>query len=170
MKAIIYIIFLFSGVVLLASCEKKDYRMGLPEYDNHYYAAYIPNNNSVVSVQRTQTDLLKLSVQFYSAFTRSYDAVAWYAADTTGISNPAILGEDFNIVDKNGNVIQPDNSGAYTITFPKAERKMDTIYIKLLNNPVPGTRRVEIKIRDHQTDQYDVDIFSTAYRRPVDIK
>ena len=169
MKAIHYITFLLLGAILLASCEKKGYEMGLPEYDNHYYAAYIPNNNSVVSVQKTQTALLKLPVQFYSAFTRSYDAVAYYAVDTTGIAKPAVLGVDYNIVDKDGNVIQPDN-GIYTITFPKAERKMDTIYVKLLNNPLPGTRRVEVQIREHKTDEYYVDIFSTAFRRPVDIK
>jgi hypothetical protein len=170
MKAIKYSLFTFLSVALLVSCEKKDYRMGLPEYDNHYYAAYIPNNNSVISVKRNQTDLLKLPVQFYSAFIRDYDAVAFYVADTTGIHNPAVIGVDFNVVDKDGNVKAPSDSGRYTITFPKAQRKMDTIYIKLLNNPVSGTRRVEIQIREHQTDQYDVDIFSTAYRRPIDIK
>lgn len=169
MKSLHYVLFLLLFAGLFASCEKKSYQMGLPEYDNHYYAAYIPNNNSLISVKRNQADLLKFPVQFYSAFTRSYDAVAYYATDTTGIANPAILGEDFNIVDKDGNVIQPQN-GIYTITFPKAERKMDTIYVRLLNNPAPGTRRVEIQIREHQTDLYDVDIFSTAYRRPVDIK
>jgi len=169
MKAINYIVFIFVCVSLLVSCEKKGYRMGLPEYDNHYYAAYIPNNNSLVSVKRTQTNLLKFPVQFYSAFTRSYDAIAYYAVQTNGIANPAELGVDFNIVDKNGNVLTPADS-VYTMTFPKAERAMDTIYVKLLNNPEPGTRRMEIQIREHVTDLYDVDIFSTAYRRPVDIK
>ena len=89
-------------------------------------------------MQKTQVALLKRPVQFYSAFTRSYDAVAYYAVDTTGIAKPAVLGVDYNIVDKDGNVIQPDN-GIYTITFPRAERKMDTIYVKLLNNPLSGT-------------------------------
>jgi hypothetical protein len=46
---------------------------------------------------------------------------------------------------------------------------MDTIYIKLLNNPAPGVRKFEVQIQDNITSQFDVDIFSTAYRRPVTI-
>jgi len=46
---------------------------------------------------------------------------------------------------------------------------MDTIYIKLLNNPAPGVRKFEVQILDNITSQFDVDIFSTAYRRPVTI-
>ncbi len=49
-----------AAVLLLASCEKKDYPAGLPEYEHHYYLVYIPNNNTQVNVQRTQTALLKL--------------------------------------------------------------------------------------------------------------
>lgn len=162
---------LFMAVaVALASCEKRDYnRGGLPEYDNHYYAAYIPNDNSTVSVQRTQATPVKLAVQFYSAFTRSYDAVANYSIVTTGIANPAVLGQDFNVVDKNGNVLQPAN-GKYSMVFPQAKRAMDTIYIKLLNSTVAGTRKMEVQMVENQNDQYYVDIFSTAFRRPVEIK
>jgi hypothetical protein len=170
MKATKYILFLMTSAVVLAACEKRDYNKGgLPEYSNHYYAAYIPNNNSVVSAKRNQTDLLKFAVQFYSAYTRDYDAIAYYGVFTTGISNPAVLGQDFNIVDKNGNVIQPVD-GKYSITFPQAKRATDTIYLKLLNNPAPGTRRVEIQLMDNLTDKYEVDTFSTAFKRPVDIK
>jgi hypothetical protein len=157
MKSISYFAFIFICLALfVSSCEKKGYRMGLPEYNNHYYAAYIPNNNSLISVKKTQTDLLKFPV-------------AWYAIETTGISNPAVLGVDFNIVDKNGKVITTTDT-VYAMTFAKAKRATDTIYIRLLNNPAPGTRRMEIQIREHATEAYDVDIFSTAYRRPVDIK
>lgn len=169
MKFIKYIAFMSAAAIVLFACEKKDYPDGLPEYDHHYYAAYIPNTNTGVSVQRTQTALIKFPVQFYSAFTRDYDAIANYAVVTTGISNPAVLGQDFQIVDKNGNTIQPSN-GLYSITFPQAVKKMDTIYVKLLNSSVAGTRKMEVQIVENKTDKYDVDIFSTAFRRPVEIK
>lgn len=165
------IYFLLSAVALvsLLACEKRDYnRDGLPEYQNHYYAGYIPNTNAAVTVARTQTALLKFPVQFYSAYTRSYDAIAYYGVVTTGISNPAILGQDFAIVDKNGSVIQPEN-GKYSIRFPQAKRAMDTIYLKLLNSSVAGSRKMEIQLMDNKTDQYEVDTFSTAYTRPVQI-
>lgn len=170
MKSLKYIFFLLPLVIVFA-CEKRDYNNhGLPEYENHYYAAYIPNTNSLTTVQRNQTTLLKFPVQFYSAYVRDYDAIAYYGPITTGITNPAVLGQDYSIVDKNGNVITADNQGRYSITFPQAKRATDTIYMKLLNSAIAGTRRVEIQLMDNKTTQYEVDTFSTAYTRPVDIK
>lgn len=155
-------------LLALAACEKKDYPRGLSEYDHHYYAVFVPNNNSAVTVTRSQPALLKLPVQFYSAFTRNYDAVAKYAVSTTGITPAAARGVDFNVVDKNGNVI-PSSDTTYTMVFPQAVQAMDTIYIKLLNNTAPGSRKFEIQILDNITEQFEVDIFSTAYRRPITI-
>ena len=112
--------------------------------------------------------MLKFPVQFYSTFTRSYDAVAKYAVTTTGITTPAVRGTDYNIVDKNGALIQSADT-TYSIVFPQAKQAMDTIYIKLLNNTAPGVRKFEVQMLDNITGQFDVDIFSTAFRRPVQI-
>lgn len=168
MKSIKYSVILFAIVFLLASCEKKDYPAGLPELEHHYYALFVPNNNTGVTVARTQTALLKFPVQFYSTFIREYDAVAKYAVVTGGITGPAAKGVDFNIVDKNGTVI-PSADSTYTIVFPQARQAMDTIYIRLLNNTAPGVRKFEIQLQDNITPQFDVDIFSTTFRRPVQI-
>lgn len=168
MKLLIYLSIAFSSVFVLASCEKKDYPKGWEELEHHYYAIFVPNNNTAVTVSRSQTALLKFPVQFYSTYTREYDAVAKYGVVTGGISPAAQRGVDFNIVDKNGAVI-PSTDTTYSIVFPKAIQAMDTIYIKLLNNPAPGARKFEIQIMDNITSQFDVDIFSTAYRRPVTI-
>ena len=170
MKTIIYIVFILVSAASIGACEKSNYnKNGLPEYEHHYYAAYIPNNNTGVSVNRTQTALIKFPVQFYSNFTREYDAVAQYTVYTTGITNPAVLGQDFNIVDKNGNVITPAD-GKYSMTFPQAKRAMDTIYVKLLNSTVAGTRKMEVRLLHNITEKYQVDTFSTAFNRPVEIK
>jgi hypothetical protein len=168
MKSLKYILIAIAGLFAFASCEKKDYPAGLDEYAHHYYAIFVPNNNTAVTVARTQTALLKFPVQFYSTFTRDYDAVAKYAVSTFGIATPAIRGQDFNIVDKNGVVI-PSADTTYTIVFPQAKQAMDTIYIKLLNNPAPGVRKMEIQMVENKTDKFYVDIFSTAFRRPVTI-
>jgi len=168
MRSLLIIIIAFIGTLSLSSCEKKDYPKGVEELAHHYYAIFVPNNNTAVTVQRTQTGLLKFPVQFYSTYIRDYDAVAKYAVVTGGISNPAQRGVDFNIVDKNGTVI-PAADTTYTITFPKAKQAMDTIYIKLLNNTASGARRFEVQIQDNIASQFRVDNFSTAYRRPVTI-
>jgi hypothetical protein len=169
MKIFRYSFFALAFFVFLSSCEKKDYPAGLSEMEHHYYAVFVPNNNTLVSVFRTQTELVKFPVQFYSTFTREYDAVARYAIVKTGIPNLAVLGQDFNIVDKNGAVISSPDS-TYKMVFPKAVQAMDTIYIKLLNNPTPGTRKIEIQLMENKTEQFYVDIFSTAFRRPLEIK
>jgi type III secretory pathway lipoprotein EscJ len=169
MKSIHYIILAVMAIVTFASCEKKDYLRGVEEMDHHYYAIFVPNNNTGVSVNRNQTTLVKFPVQFYSTFTRDYDAVAKYAVVKTGISNPAVVGQDFAIVDRNGNTI-PSADSTYIINFPKAVQAIDTIYIKLLNSSVAGIRKVEIQIMENRTDKFYVDIFSTAFRRPLEIK
>jgi hypothetical protein len=169
MKSLKYVIIAAAAIIVIASCEKKDYPAGLPEMEHHYYAIFVPNNNTGVSVFRTQTALIKFPVQFYSTFTRNYDAVAKYVITTYGQTAPAIKGVDFNIVDKNGTVI-PSADTSYSMVFPQAKQAMDTIYIKLLNNPAPGIRKMEIQMKENQNDQFYVDIFSTAFRRPVEIK
>lgn len=169
MKPIKYILIAFLGILPFVSCEKRSYPAGVPELEHHYYALFVPNNNTGVSVLKSQTALIKFPVQFYSTFIRDYDAVAKYAIVTDGIATPAIAGQDFNIVDKNGNVI-PSADATYSIVFPQAKQAMDTIYIKLLNNPAAGTRKMEVQLVDNITDKFDVDIFSTACKRPVEIK
>ena len=142
--------------------------MGVEELEHHYYAIFVPNNNTAVTVAKTQTALLKFPVQFYSSYTRDYNAVAKYAVTTSGFANPAQRGVDYNIVDKNGTTLTSADS-SYTITFPQAKQTMDTIYIKLLNNPVAGARKVDILMLENITPQFTVDFFSTACRRPVTI-
>jgi hypothetical protein len=169
MKSLKYILVAFACMVLFASCEKdNDTPAGLDELAHHYYAVFVPNNNTAVTVTRNQTALLKLPVQFYSTFTRDYDAVCKYAVTTYGITPPAVRGVDYNIVDKNGNALTSTDS-TYSIVFPKAVQAMDTIYVKMLNNTAAGARKFEIQILDNITPQFEVDIFSTAFRRPVTI-
>jgi hypothetical protein len=56
------------------------------------------------------------------------------------------------------------------MTFPQAKRAMDTIYVKLLNSTVAGTRKMEVRLIHNITGKYQVDTFSTAFNRPVEIK
>jgi hypothetical protein len=168
MKSIKYIAMLLSTVIAFTACEKKDYPAGVPELEHQYYVVFVPNNNTAVSLTKNQ-GIVKFPVQFYSTFSRSYDAVAKYVVvpDATA---PAVVGKDYDIVDKNGVVIAPGADGAYSIVFPKAEQAKDTIYLKMLNNPATGTRKVELQLKENKNDQFYVDVFSTAFRRPLDIK
>ncbi|GAB3360937.1 hypothetical protein GCM10027566_27000 [Arachidicoccus ginsenosidivorans] len=169
-----YLIFLLL-ILMTASfgmlaCNKVDYPAGLPEYDNYYYVGFMPWNNKPVSVDRSQTSLLALPVQFHSAFTRNYDAVAHYKLDYTGITDPAKVGVDFDIVDKSGSVLKMEGDSVYTMTFPEAKEAYDTIYVKLLHNSAQGTRTVNINLSLNETAQYTVGIFSQAFSRPIQIQ
>jgi hypothetical protein len=160
-----------AAIGCLYSCrEDRDYLQGLPEYDHHYYIGYVPYNNNQLTVQRNQAALLKLPVSFHSSFTRSYDAVAMYRLTPASITGTtaAVAGTDFNIVDKTGTVIQPVD-GKYSIIFPKAERARDTIYIRLLNNPAPGARSINVDLIENVTSQFRVDTMSQGFRRPIRI-
>ncbi|MGJ7032145.1 hypothetical protein [Niabella hirudinis] len=169
MKPVNYIYALLLLMIAGASCEKKDYPKGVAELEHHYYVVYYPNTNDTVRVNRSQAALLKLPIQFYSGFTRGYDARAYYRVETSGIANPAVLGQDFNVVDKQGNVLQPVD-GKFSILFPQAKQTKDTIYIRMLNNSIPGTRRAVINLMGDSTSQYVVDTFSTAHKRPLVIQ
>ena len=169
MKLLKYILIAGAVITATTACNKDDDTpKGVDELAHHYYAIFVPNNNTAVTVARTQTALLKFPVQFYSTFIREYDAVAKYAVTAAGSTTPALRGVDYNIVDKNG-VIIPSADTTYSIIFPKAKQATDTIYMKLLNNSAPGVRKMEVQILDNITTQFEVDIFSTAYRRPVTI-
>ena len=169
MKRFKYILMPAIIAMFFMACNKADDTpAGVPELAHHYYAIFVPNTNTGVTVTKSQTTLVKFPVQFYSTFVRDYDAVCKYAVTTFGQTAPAVRGVDYNIVDKNGVTI-PSTDTTYSIIFPKAMQAMDTIYMKLLNNPVTGTRKMEVQILDNITTQFDVDIFSTAFRRPVQI-
>ncbi len=170
-KSNIFLAFLTLIAVTFTACkEDREYPAGLPEYEHYYYAGFLPwNNTATESVFRTQTNLVKFPVQFHSVFVRSYDAEAKYTLVTTGQANPAVVGQDFNFVDRTGNVIQPTN-GQYTLKFAQAKAKVDTIYVKLLNSNIAGTRKIEINIVKNETSQYTVGNFSQAFKRFLEIK
>ncbi|RYG06161.1 MAG: hypothetical protein EOO07_29345 [Chitinophagaceae bacterium] len=169
-KSNIFLALILLMTVTFTACEDRDYPAGLPEYEHHYYAGFLPwNNTATSSVPRDQVALVKFPVQFHSAYERSYEAEAKYSLVTTGIANPAVVGQDFQVVDKNGNTLQAEN-GLYTLKFPNAKAKIDTLYFKVLNSSVAGTRRVEINIVKNVAGQYTVGNFSQAFKRFLEVR
>ncbi|MFN0254191.1 hypothetical protein [Pedobacter ureilyticus] len=166
------LILLLSSLIAFSSCEKDDPDgpVGADGYDHFYYAGFLPwNNTATESVNRTQTTLVKFPVQFHSSFVRNYDAAAHFTLVTTGIANPAVLGQDFSVVDKSGNPIQATN-GVYSLNFSQAKAKIDTIYFKVLNSSVAGTRRIEINLVQNNSAQYTVGTFTQAFKRFLEVK
>lgn len=169
MKFLKYISIAFFLVILFTACNKEPHTdAGVSDLEHHYYAVFFPNNNTAVSFPRAQTALVKFPVQFYSTFTRPYHAVCKYAVTTYGITPPAVRGVDYDVVDKNGTVIASTDT-TYSLVFPNAIQSVDTIYLKMLNNTAAGARKFEVQILENITDEFTVDRFSTAFRRPITI-
>jgi len=60
MKSLQYIVIALLGICTLVSCEKnRTTPAGVVELEHHYYAIFVPNTNTGVTVARTQTALLK---------------------------------------------------------------------------------------------------------------
>ncbi|RYD77001.1 MAG: hypothetical protein EOP53_13705 [Sphingobacteriales bacterium] len=170
MKFLSYTTILFLAAVLLTACNKDPHTpKGVLDLDHHYYAIFFPNNNTAITATRSQAALVKLPVQFYSTFTRPYDAVCKYAVTTFGVTPPAVRGVDYDVVDKNGTVLTPVSDSSFQLIFPGAVQAMDTIYLKMLNNTMPGARKFEVHILENITPEFTVDKFSTAFRRPITI-
>jgi hypothetical protein len=169
-KSTIFLGLLALFTITFTACEDRDYPAGLEEFENYYYAGFLPwNNTGTESVFRTQTTLVKFPVEFHSAYVRDYNADYNFTLVTTGIANPAILGQDFNFVDKSGAPLVAAN-GIFTRTIPQAKAMVDTIYVKLLNSSVAGTRKIEIDLVKKEAGQYTVGTFTQAFKRFLEVK
>jgi hypothetical protein len=206
-KIRICILLMALASILLTSCRDDDYPDGKPEYEHFYYAGYLKmddtwtfidlewNNNSKVTIQKGETGIIKLPVHFYSERVRDYDAHVKYFIKSLGITEGiAKEGVDFEVVDENGNKVQPLEAGIYEIVFPQAKKATKAIYIKPLGNVVEETRTIYIDLClgnengvpvstspetgmssqdsriNNKTDQYTVATFTQAYRYPLEFK
>ncbi len=166
---------------MFTACEHRGYPDGLPEFEHYYYAGFIPWNNDTVTVEREETELIKLPVHFHCEYIRKYDVQVRYFLKTSGIDHPAREGVDFEIVDRNGNKITAASAGVYEMTFPEARKGYDTIYVKPLAVNAADTRVIRIELCEgdnihasesesrinHVTGDYTVATFTQAYCRPL---
>lgn len=121
-------------------------------------------------------DVQAIPVQFHSERVRSYDVVTYYY-----VSGTPVLGVDFQIVDENNNIVQPDTNGAYKMDWPKAVKGIKNIYVKALKvsstpvivstfNPNIGEISHPDNITNSKTNNYEVRAFSQNYKVTVNLK
>lgn len=178
MKQLIYI---FAAVLAMTvtACGNDDWGNDNPEMEHVYYVGFADwgkfKNDLVFNV--VQGDTVGIPVQFFSERVRNYDVTTYYYIKSTTLT----LGMDFQVVNADGQVLTPDNNGAYTLQWPKAQKGVQRVIIKALK----GTKgKVEIHTfnpndpeaisyahtTNNKTDQYEVRAFTQNYKVTVNIQ
>lgn len=181
------LISVFALSCLLAACsnDHDEWENGDPAMAHIYYYCFeqwggIPGGNDI-SYSVTQGETIAIPTQFYSSFTRTYSPEVYYYTSPNPKAEELVCGTDYVVVDKDGNTLTPDASGAYTMTWPNAKKGVQNIYIKTLNGK-KGSFRVltfdpakKMDVTDVsttsiiKTDEYEVRAFSENYFVTVSI-
>lgn len=181
------LISVFAISCLLAACsnDHDEWENGDPAMAHIYYYCFeqwggIPGGNDI-SYSVKQGETIAIPTQFYSSFTRKYSPEVYYYTSPNPKAEELVCGIDYVVVDKDGNTLTPDASGAYTMTWPNAKKGVQNIYIKTLNGK-KGSFRVltfdptkKMDVTDVsttsiiKTDEYEVRAFSENYFVTVSI-
>ena len=178
-----------------SSCSDDAWGNDNPETENVFYFGFQDwgrlNNGVAYTVNQGET--LDIPVQFWCAGSRSFDAEAFYYVDSN-----LTLGTDYQIVDANGNALQQDAKGAFTMKWQLTgsddtdNHRIQSIYFKALNgakgdvtvstfDPKDVDADGKVKISNGSTDgviytpnninsQYEVHCFTQNYKVKVTIK
>lgn len=199
MKKIIYqiacVLCIMTFGLSQSSCSDDAWGNDNPETENVFYFGFQDwgrlNNGVAYTVNQGET--LDIPVQFWCAGSRSFDAEAFYYVDSN-----LTLGTDYQIVDANGNALQQDAKGAFTMKWQLTgsddtdNHRIQSIYFKALNgakgdvtvstfDPKDVDADGKVKISNGSTDgviytpnninsQYEVHCFTQNYKLKVTIK
>lgn len=182
MKRIIFIMLVFG--TLFASCNEDDWSNDNLNMEHVYYYGFQDwgnlKNNVVYNL--TQGETVAVATQFWSEYTRSYSPkVSYYVSNVPG-KEDLILGVDYQIVDKDGNSIRPNDSGSYEMIWTNAVKGIQYIYVKALNGKKGSIRLLTFdpaKTMDNmdiestiivKTDQYEVRAFTENFYVTIKIQ
>lgn len=189
MKKIITLLMCTVICGLFASCE-EEWSNNNPAMEHIYYyglgnIAYPGGNELQYNINQGET--VAVPTYFFSAFTRSYSPVVTYYASAVPQNKdntvPQLVnGSDYQVIDKDGQILSPDNNGGYSMTWPNAKQGSQNVYIKALNGS-KGSIRVltydpnkKIDPTDvssttiAKTNEYEVRAFSENYYITINIK
>ena len=180
MKKIFYLMLGLLGLSF-ASCSEDEWSNGDPEYDHIYYTGFEDwgqfKNDVAFDVKQGET--VAIPVQFWCEFVRNYDVETYYY-----VAGSLVRGTDYEIVDANGQTLQPGANGAYQLLWPNALKGVQNVYVKALNG---ATGKVVVTTFDsnagitlsnqdvtstiqHTESQYEVRIFTQNYKVTVNVK
>lgn len=167
---------------MFTSCNKEEWGNNNSKMEHIYYyglcnEAFPGGNEKVYSV--SNGNIATIPTQFFSVFERSYSPeVYYYTSPIQNESTPEktlIPGTDYIITDKDGNQLNHNENGSYTMIWPKAKGGIQNIYIKSLTDKKGSIKVLTFdpnKSMDNmdvestviiRTDQYEVRAFTENY-------
>ena len=183
------LLFLSCLCISLASCSDDEWGNDNEEKRNEFFFGFQDwgNLKNNVAYTVTQGSTVEIPVQFWCEGTRSFDAEAFYYVDSK-----LALGTDYQVVDINGNALQPNGNGAFVMKWDLMSadttnnHRIQNICIKALNgskgditlltfNPNDKDDKGALNISNtytpnNLTPQYEVHAFTQNYKVKVTIK
>ncbi|MBQ8521833.1 MAG: hypothetical protein IJ456_10810 [Bacteroides sp.] len=186
MKKILYSLMALMCFSFVA-CDDDAWSDGDPAMEHIYYIGFEKwgyddtkkGNNNVVHYEVAQGETVAVPMQFWCEFVRSYDVITYYY-----VTGDLVRGIDYEIVDANGQVLQPNADGAFTLTWPNAKKGVQNVYVKALNGAIGSFRlqtfnpnsSVTLSNQDvsstiqSQTADYEVRVFTQNYYVTINIQ
>lgn len=161
--------------VFFISCDNShdEWLDGDPSLQHVYYYCFdkwgsIPGGNDVTYTVK-HNERISIPTRFYSNYTRSYSPeVCYYTAVISG-EEALVCGIDYDVVDDKGNVLIPDENGAYPMVWPNAKGGVQNIYIKALSTK-KGSFRVLTFPPDRHMDVTDVNTTSIIKTNEYEVR
>ena len=131
---------LFMGLLTFAACSDDAWGNDNEEMENVYYYGFHDWGKLKNDVKYTvaQGDTMAIPVQFFSEQNKSYNVIVNYYTKSS-----LTLGADYQVVDANGNALDPVDGNAWTMQWPNARKGIQYIYIKALTGGKTGTVTVQ---------------------------
>lgn len=163
-KALIYIACIMS-IICSYSCEQtheEDY----PWAEHTYYIGIgsvggVSGNGLEYSVNKE--DLLEIPVYFKSSYSRPYSPKVYYfLSSVSGDNDSLVCGEDYVLLDTEGQILAPEQNGGYSIIWKNAENGVHNIYIKILSDK-KGTVKITILNPDNDVADPNIIVKTEKY-------
>lgn len=181
MKKIMIFLMTVAMCSLFTSCGDDDWGNNNPAMEHIYYYGLgnikYPGGNEL-NYNVNQGDIIEVPTYFFSAFNRSYSPVVAYytsgdipAKKDDPMPLQLVRGTDYEVVDKDGNVLTPDANGGYSMTWPNAKQGTQNVYIKALNGQ-KGTLRVLTynPAKENELSQLDVNTTTIAKTNEYEVR
>ena len=144
------------GLTALTACSDDEWGNDNAEYENVFIVAFAdwgPKSNNDMTYTVSQGSQQEVPVQLWCEGSRSFDAEAYVYADTN-----LTLGTDYQIVDGNGNTLQQNANGGYTLTWDLRSsdttnnHRRQSVYVKALNGATGDVTLMTFDPKDVDAD------------------
>jgi len=132
MKKLFYILLTLTACYTLTGCSDDEWGNGDPAMEHIYYIGFEDwgKFDNKITFEPAKGTPLAIPVQFHSERVRSYNVTTYYYVASEGLD----YGTHYQVVDKDGKLLQPDSNGAFSLQWDKAVKGVQNIYVKSIKS------------------------------------